>query len=211
MGSGQGDWLCTSGSFSGTICNIQVTNPDTTTGNTVPEIPVAEAREVSGNSAGGFGDSGGPVFSLTGTGSMLVARGTIEGGRAGTEVPCTGVPAGPIRKCYNKITYVRIADTLSFYDLTLQRPQLWWVDTFQDATVYDSPGGNPSGTLLGGTNYVYCKVMGPDFSGSFGTNHWWLFTDPDSGSARQWVPAYYLSHWGDNVAKDNDGNDIPDC
>jgi hypothetical protein len=210
MGSGQGDWLCTSGSFSGTVCNIQVTNPDTTT-NTNPALFVAEAREVSGKNAAGDGDSGGPVFSLTGTGSMLVARGTIEGGRDGTEVACTGVPAGPIRKCYNKITYVRIADTLNIFSLTLQRPQLWWVDTFQDATVYDSPGGNPSGTLYRGTNYVYCKVRGPSFTGSFGTNYYWLFTDPDVGSARQWVPAYYLSHWGDNVAKDNNGIVIPDC
>jgi hypothetical protein len=209
LGSAQGDWLCTSGSFSGVVCNIRVTNPDSTANGFFP-FPVVEAREVSGLNAAGDGDSGGPVFSLTGTGGQVVARGTIEGGR-GAVVPCTGVPASAIRKCYNYFTYVRISDTLDHFNATLARPKLWWVDTFTDASVYNSPGGHATGTLYGGTNYVYCKVRGPDFTNGSAHNYWWLFTDPDVGPALQWVPAYYLTHWGDNVAKDNDGNDIPDC
>jgi hypothetical protein len=84
--------------------------------------------------------------------------------------------------------------------------------TFANASVYAAPGsGSPTGTLYGGTNYVYCKVLGPDFSTGAGTNHWWLLTDPDEGPANQYVSAYYLSLWGDNEAKDDSGNVIPDC
>ncbi len=44
-------------------------------------------------------------------------------------------------------------------------------------------------------------------------NHWWLKTDLDSGSPAQgqFVSAYYLSRWGNDVAKDNGGQDIPGC
>lgn len=42
-------------------------------------------------------------------------------------------------------------------------------------------------------------------------NDWWLRTDPDTGPAGQYVSAYYLSKWGNDEAKDNNGNVIPDC
>lgn len=90
--------------------------------------------------------------------------------------------------------------------------QLWWVDTFATANVYDSPWSwNATGTLYAGTNYVYCKAAGPDFSDGWAHNYWWLLTDPDVGPSGQWVPAYYLSRWGDNEAFDNNGTPIPDC
>jgi hypothetical protein len=88
----------------------------------------------------------------------------------------------------------------------------YWVDTFARAPVYSSPGsGSSTGTLYAGTNYVYCKVWGPQVGSSTSYNHWWLKTDPDVGPGAHWVSAYYLSHWGNDVAKDNNGTVIPDC
>ncbi|WP_328623553.1 MULTISPECIES: C40 family peptidase [unclassified Streptomyces] len=89
---------------------------------------------------------------------------------------------------------------------------LYWVDTFADAPVYGSPTGTSStGTLRKGTNYVFCKAWGREVRSGSSFNHWWLKTDPDMGPAGQWVSAYYLSKWGNDVAKDNNGTVIPDC
>jgi len=88
----------------------------------------------------------------------------------------------------------------------------YWVDTFQSASVYGSPTSTTAtGTLYGGTNYVYCKTWGRMIGDSTSYNHWWLKTDPDVGSANQWVSAYYLSRWGNDEAKDNNGVTIPSC
>ncbi|MFJ8039588.1 C40 family peptidase [Kitasatospora sp. NPDC096147] len=90
----------------------------------------------------------------------------------------------------------------------------YWVDTFENASVYATPTGTTAtGTLYKGTNYVYCKAWGRQISNGDGSayNHWWLRTDPDVGPAGQWVSAYYLSRWGNDVAKDNNGTVIPDC
>ncbi|MFD0479996.1 N-acetylmuramoyl-L-alanine amidase [Nonomuraea thailandensis] len=92
-------------------------------------------------------------------------------------------------------------------------PGKYWVDTFADAPGYATPGGTRTGTLLRGTNYVYCRTWGPIVQSGNSFNHWWLKTDLDSGNPwqNQWVSAYYLSRWGNDEAKDNNGNDIPDC
>ncbi len=89
---------------------------------------------------------------------------------------------------------------------------LYWVDTFASAPVYATPTSTTqTGTLNAGTNYVYCKVWGREISEGSSYNHYWLLTDPDSGPAGQYVSAYYLSHWGNDEAKDNNGVVIPDC
>ncbi|WP_203909953.1 M23 family metallopeptidase [Rhizocola hellebori] len=87
------------------------------------------------------------------------------------------------------------------------------VDTFADAPGRSSPGGAQTGTLYAGTNYVYCRVWGPNVQVGSSFNHWWLKTDLDTGNPwqNQWVSAYYLSRWGNDVAKDNSGVDIPAC
>lgn len=92
-------------------------------------------------------------------------------------------------------------------------PGRYWVDTFADAPGHATPGGVRTGTLLRGTNYVYCRVWGPLVQVGGDYNHWWLKTDLDSGNPwqNQWVSAYYLSRWGNDQAKDNNGNDIRDC
>jgi hypothetical protein len=89
----------------------------------------------------------------------------------------------------------------------------YWVDTFGSAPGYSTPGGTRTGTLNAGTNYVFCKVSGPKVQFGSDYNTWWLKTDLDSGSTwqNQYVSAYYLSRWGNDIAKDNSGNTIPDC
>lgn len=88
-----------------------------------------------------------------------------------------------------------------------------WVDTFADAPGHSTPGGVRTGTLFKGTNYVYCRQWGPIVQVGSAFNHWWLKTDLDQGSPwqNQWVSAYYLSRWGNDVAKDNNGADIANC
>lgn len=91
-------------------------------------------------------------------------------------------------------------------------PGTYWVDTFAAAPVYASATSTTqTGTLNAGTNYVYCKVWGREISQGSSYNHYWLLTDPDSGPGGQYVSAYYLSHWGNDEAKDNNGTVIPDC
>jgi Peptidase family M23 len=92
-------------------------------------------------------------------------------------------------------------------------PGKFWVDTFANAPVFASATSTTqTGTLYAGTNYVYCRVWGREIRDSSGAfNHWWLKTDPDEGPANQYVSAYYLSRWGNDVAKDNNGVDIPNC
>lgn len=87
----------------------------------------------------------------------------------------------------------------------------WWVSTFGTAPGYRG-GWTQVGVLYGNTNYVFCKAWGAvitDSSGNF--NHWWMWTDLDTGGGQGWVSAYYLSKWGNDVAKDNSGNVLPDC
>ncbi|WP_433220928.1 C40 family peptidase [Dactylosporangium sp. CS-047395] len=88
----------------------------------------------------------------------------------------------------------------------------YWVDTFANAPGYASPSSTAqTGTLYAGTNYVYCKVWGRQIGSGSSYNHYWLRTDLDVGPAGQYVSAYYLSRWGNDVAKDNSGVVIPDC
>jgi hypothetical protein len=91
-------------------------------------------------------------------------------------------------------------------------PGKYWVDTFAAAPVYASPTSTgQTGTLNAGTNYVFCKSWGRQVGSGSAFNHWWLKTDPDTGPAGQYVSAYYLSRWGNDEARDNNGTVIPDC
>ncbi|WP_432058287.1 M23 family metallopeptidase [Streptomyces sp. bgisy022] len=94
----------------------------------------------------------------------------------------------------------------------------YWVDTFAGTTGYAQPNTNDAqGMLYAGTHYVYCKVWGQEIRGANGTyNHWWLKTDldttyPGKNGRGAYVSAYYLSRWGNDEARDNNGTVIPDC
>jgi len=89
-------------------------------------------------------------------------------------------------------------------------PKKFWVDTFQRASVFASPTSTvATGALYQGRNYVFGKRKGRRIETPQGFNTWWLKTDPDEGSG-QWVSAYYLTHWGNDEAKDNNGAVLPD-
>jgi hypothetical protein len=90
-----GDLVCTSGSFSGEICDIRVVGTGQSVNfdgfGVVRDLVRAESQV--NQAVGGNGDSGGPVFSLSGV--TAVARGTITGMPLGSdERPCKGVPGG---------------------------------------------------------------------------------------------------------------------
>ncbi|MEO3874810.1 M23 family metallopeptidase [Nonomuraea sp. B12E4] len=74
-------------------------------------------------------------------------------------------------------------------------------------------GRNPHRHALRGDQYVYCRVWGPIVQVGSAFNHWWLKTDLDEGNPwqNQYVSACYLSRWGNDVARDNSGVDLPDC
>lgn len=93
----------------------------------------------------------------------------------------------------------------------------YWVDTFARAPGHPTAAvTDEQGYLHPGTHYVYCRVWGERYSGPEGYNHWWLRTDldvvhPGKNGRGVYVPAYFLSRWGNDEAKDNSGRDIPDC
>ena len=75
----------------------------------------------------------------------------------------------------------------------------------------NAPGrAHPKSTLAEGRNYVFCRVWGPKVQFSDGYNHWWLKTDMDDGKV-DFVSAYYLSGWSNDIARDEGGQEIPIC
>ena len=88
----------------------------------------------------------------------------------------------------------------------------YWMDTHANAPGYGSPTStSQTGTLYQGTSYVYCKTWGREIRSGNSFNHWWLKTDLDVGPANQWISGFYLSRWGNDEARDNDGYDLPRC
>jgi hypothetical protein len=88
--------------------------------------------------------------------------------------------------------------------------KFFWVDTFEDAPVFKSlTSTKPTGTLKRGRNYVFGKRKGREIRVGPNFNHFWMKTDPDVGEGH-WVSAFYLSRWGNDEAKDNHGDVLPD-
>jgi hypothetical protein len=88
-----GEWLCVSGSYTGAVCGVQATSnfwySYCTTdmyGRSECRWDLVEAYQRGGQRAVQHGDSGGPVFALSGNYDVL-ATGTITGGNSsGTQV-----------------------------------------------------------------------------------------------------------------------------
>jgi len=105
--------VCTSGSFSGTRCDLLVEDTGLTLyiQNHTDGLPMygshmVRAVHLYGGNAGGNGDSGGPVFAFAKDHETKAwARGTISL-RGIDPVPCTGVPAGNGRQCSDEVWYV---------------------------------------------------------------------------------------------------------
>lgn len=51
-----------------------------------------------------------------------------------------------------------------------------------------APGRDHGGTLNAGTNYVFCKVRGAQVGSGSAYNHWWLYTDMDTGGCEPATP-----------------------
>ncbi|MFD9703884.1 hypothetical protein [Lentzea sp. NPDC059081] len=119
-----GDWLCDSGSYSGTICEIRATQTGLTicltnfgcVNNSV------EAVHQGGYSAGGNGDSGGPIFSVQQPGDRLVARGTLTAiSVAASDLrQCSGVPAENGRRCSQRIIFPDIVAQLADHNVRIK-------------------------------------------------------------------------------------------
>lgn len=116
-----GDWLCDSGAFSGTICQIRAEATgitlrfdDPNGGPSVYVYDNVRAVHTGNYSAGGNGDSGGPVFSVD-SANKLTARGTLTAISLvdGNERACSGVPTDEFRKCSRVIYYPDITKQLS--------------------------------------------------------------------------------------------------
>jgi hypothetical protein len=92
-----GDYVCTEGSFSGTLCNIRVAQVGMVVNITdygrTQDMVRANTNNATRQATSGNGDSGGPVVSIT-TGGVL-ARGTISAMNTNAQVPCPGVPGVP--------------------------------------------------------------------------------------------------------------------
>ncbi|KRD23317.1 hypothetical protein ASE41_09945 [Streptomyces sp. Root264] len=80
-----------------------------------------------------------------------------------------------------------------------------WMNTFATTT-----GRDHGGKLYAGRNYVFCREWGSQVGSGGAYNHWWLYTDMDTGG-RDFVSAYYLSGQGNDVAHDENGQDIHTC
>lgn len=106
-----GDYVCTEGSFSGTLCNIRVAQVGMVVNITdygrTENMVRANTSNASRQATSGNGDSGGPVVSIT-TGGVL-ARGTISAMNMNSQVPCPGVPGAPVdeegRHCSTEMFY----------------------------------------------------------------------------------------------------------
>jgi hypothetical protein len=114
MSSHVGNFVCTSGAYSGARCNIKVTHVNQAATNERGQVvwPLVRAAEQSGQNAAGEGDSGGPVFGLSGSqNENVIAAGTIVGGM--DQVPCTGITD---RACYSTMYYADIIGALDHFD-----------------------------------------------------------------------------------------------
>jgi len=117
LGSYVGNWVCTSGAFSGTRCGIQVVQTGVSAyfadvGYWVAPVVVAEKADRT--SASGEGDSGGSVLQPAVDPTRVYAKGVVSGGDHTTDVPCTGyIPLG--RVCSWRMIYVDIVSATTAF------------------------------------------------------------------------------------------------
>jgi hypothetical protein len=114
--SNVGNFVCSSGSRSGIICNIRVSANNSSWSGRFPMVYADQQNFVAG---AGQGDSGGPVFELPSPDDGRVfAKGTITGGVNGTFVPCTG-EVWPGRICSWRFVYADVTQSLGFYGASI--------------------------------------------------------------------------------------------
>jgi hypothetical protein len=121
-----GDYVCTSGAYSGTRCNIKIVESGVTQTFTKPGgikltfSRLALAEQQDGLNAGGNGDSGGPVLEVGSDPTTVWAKGTLTGNDpTNAAATCTGVPASSTRKCSSRIWYTSVAQSLNNFGATI--------------------------------------------------------------------------------------------
>jgi hypothetical protein len=118
-----GDFVCTSGAYSGTRCNIKIVQTGVTQtfsqGPGKPNVTfnrLALAEQQDKTNASGNGDSGGPVFEVDTDNTKVWAKGTITGSDAfANPATCTGVPASSTRSCSWRVWYTSVAQSLNSF------------------------------------------------------------------------------------------------
>jgi hypothetical protein len=115
VGNFPGQFVCTSGAFSGVHCNIMTTRTNALfllSGGSFVSSGVL-GTQIDGAAAVGSGDSGGPVFTLTGGFTQTRAAGLIVGGVA--PVGCGQFGSG----CFNQVAFVDIGFVLLAQDASI--------------------------------------------------------------------------------------------
>lgn len=100
-----GTYICTSGSNTGTNCNIKVDGATYITIDGYSVLTVEATQQTSGGRAVGNGDSGGPVLTNTSVSGEIKAAGIISAGSG--NVSCSGTDS---TSCYHTVYYVPIQD-----------------------------------------------------------------------------------------------------
>lgn len=111
-----GNFICSSGAYSGTRCNSRVvaTNQTINTGYLIFETVRAEQQDRQ--AAIGNGDSGGPSFAVASDNTKVIAKGTHTAIDLSTARPCTGSPSVVNgRQCAWRFWYVDVTRSLSAY------------------------------------------------------------------------------------------------
>ncbi|MFI9825902.1 S1 family peptidase [Streptomyces sp. NPDC052013] len=111
----QGQWVCTSGSYSGLRCGIQVDFVGITQldGPLGPTYHLVQAHQLQGLQAARNGDSGGPVIQINSDMKSVTAKGVISQGLYPLQsVTCVGVSSNGI--CTDTIYYedIKVAEAL---------------------------------------------------------------------------------------------------
>ena len=127
MQSFPGNYVCASGSYSGTTCYSKVISVGGAINIGYTVKPTVRAEQLSHTAAVGNGDSGGPVFfggpyeccSLPYMFNRNAMGTTTAIDAMFTAVPCEGVPTGGGRVCAWRWWYIDITGPLSYYGLAM--------------------------------------------------------------------------------------------
>ncbi|MFC6023075.1 hypothetical protein ACFP2T_43855 [Plantactinospora solaniradicis] len=112
-----GNLVCTSGSYTGTVCGIRVAATGISYRFEPPEHGVGVMTnmvnaQLPGVSVAGNGDSGGPVYAIRTTDQRAIARGVISAIDLELQEPCTGY-VYPGRQCSSSVFYGEVADIMN--------------------------------------------------------------------------------------------------
>jgi hypothetical protein len=121
-GNHVGEYVCTSGSVSGSHCNLrieatnQTINLKTDTGVNYPVTPMVVASSNDGSVAVAGGDSGGPVTTNAFQPSSVYGVGTISAGD--NVIPCPQGTVAQLTVCYQRVAYSPLQESLAYYQTT---------------------------------------------------------------------------------------------